>query len=230
MPIASGTPSRNCPLCPRLKQFRDDWREREPDWFNAPVPSFGPASASLLIVGLAPGLRGANRTGRPFTGDFAGDLLYETLKRFGFAGGDYGARPDDGLVLVNARITNAVRCVPPENKPTTEEIRTCRQFLESTIREMPNLQAIVTLGHISHVSTIAALKHRRSSAPFRHGASHDLGSVRVFASYHCSRYNTSTGVLTSDMFSGVFAMVRSYLDARNQAITCSAFLSGGKTG
>ena len=226
----SGAPGRNCPLCPRLKQFRDEWREGEPSWFNAPVPSFGPATASLLIVGLAPGLRGANRTGRPFTGDFAGDLLYDTLKHFGFAAGDYRARPDDGLMLVNARITNAVRCVPPENKPTPEEIRTCRRFLESTIGEMPNLRAIVTLGHIAHASTIAALNQRRALAPFGHGLSHEIEALRVFASYHCSRYNTSTGVLTTDMFRDVFASVRAYLDARNQASTSSAFLSGGNTG
>ncbi len=226
----SGTPGRNCPLCPRLRQFRDEWRQREPAWFNAPVASFGDAAASLLIVGLAPGLRGANRTGRPFTGDFAGDLLYETLKQFGFAAGDYQARPDDGLVLVDARITNAVRCAPPENKPTPEEIKTCRRFLEATIAEMPNLQAIVTLGQIAHASTVAALNHRRSLAPFGHGLVHDLGAVRVFSSYHCSRYNTSTGVLTPDMFCGVFMQVRAYLGARNQASTSSAFLSGGKTG
>jgi uracil-DNA glycosylase family 4 len=226
----SGTPGRNCPLCPRLRQFRDEWRQREPGWFNAPVASFGDAAASLLIVGLAPGLRGANRTGRPFTGDFAGDLLYATLKQFGFAAGDYQARLDDGLVLIDARITNAVRCAPPENKPTPEEIRTCRRFLEATIAEMPNLQAIVTLGQIAHASTIAALNHRRSLAPFGHGRVHDLGAVRVFSSYHCSRYNTSTGVLTADMFCGVFMQVRAYLDARNQASTSSALLSGGKTG
>jgi uracil-DNA glycosylase family 4 len=226
----SGTPGRNCPLCPRLRQFRDEWRQREPGWFNAPVASFGDAAASLLIVGLAPGLRGANRTGRPFTGDFAGDLLYATLKQFGFAAGDYQARPDDGLVLVDARITNAIRCAPPENKPTPEEIKTCRRFLEATIAEMPNLQAIVTLGQIAHASTVAALNHRRSAARFGHGLVHDLGAVRVFSSYHCSRYNTSTGVLTADMFCGVFVQVRAYLDTRNQASTSSALLSGGKTG
>ena len=230
MAMHSGTPGRNCPSCPRLKQFRDEWREREPDWFNSPVPSFGPATASLLIVGLAPGLRGANRTGRPFTGDYAGDLLYQTLQRFGFATGDYQARPDDGLVLINARITNAVRCAPPENKPSPEEIKTCRRFLDATIAEMPNLRVIVTLGHISHASTIAALNRRRSSAPFAHGIAHDIGNVRVFASYHCSRYNTNTGVLTAEMFCSVFAGVRDYLDTRNHAITSSAFLSGGNTG
>jgi uracil-DNA glycosylase family 4 len=227
---ASGKPGRDCPLCPRLKALRDHWRGREPDWFNAPVASFGPATARLLIVGLAPGLRGANRTGRPFTGDFAGDLLYGTLKTFGFASGSYAARPDDGLVLIDARITNAVRCVPPENKPTPVEIKTCRSFLRSTIAEMPNLRAIVTLGRISHDSTIAALNQRRSAAPFGHGRSLDIGALRIFASYHCSRYNTSTGVLTTEMFRAVFAKVRDYLDTRSQATTSSALLSGGNTG
>ena len=212
-PGASGKPGRNCPLCPRLKSFREDWRHREPDWFNAPVASFGPATARLLIVGLAPGLRGANRTGRPFTGDYAGDLLYDTLKRFGFAAGRYEARPDDGLALVDARITNAVRCAPPENKPTPAEIKTCRSFLEATIAEMANLRAIVTLGRISHESTTAALNHRRAAAPFGHGAVHDIGKLRIFASYHCSRYNTNTGVLTPKMFQDVFAAARAYLDA-----------------
>jgi uracil-DNA glycosylase len=210
---ASGKPGRDCPLCPRLKAFRDDWRSREPDWFNAPVASFGPRNARLLIVGLAPGLRGANRTGRPFTGDYAGDLLYDTLGRFGFARGSYQAKPDDGLALVDARITNAVRCVPPENKPTPAEIKTCRSFLAATIAEMRNLRAVVTLGRISHESTIAALEHRRAAAPFGHGTKHEIGKLRVFVSYHCSRYNTNTGVLTPKMFRDVFAAVRAYLDA-----------------
>jgi uracil-DNA glycosylase family 4 len=212
MPDASGKPGRDCPLCPRLAAFREDWRCREADWFNAPVASFGPPDARLLIVGLAPGLKGANRTGRPFTGDYAGDLLYDTLKRFGLARGSYEARPDDGLTLVDARITNAVRCVPPENKPTPAEIKTCRPFLEATIAEMKSLRAIVTLGRISHESTIAALSHRRSAAPFGHGTSHDVAKLRVFVSYHCSRYNTNTGVLTPDMFRDVFKAVRDYLD------------------
>jgi len=228
--MESGKPGRECALCPRLKTYRDEWRGREPSWFNAPVASFGPKSARLLIVGLAPGLRGANRTGRPFTGDYAGDLLYETLKDFGFARGAYAARANDGLDLIDARITNAVRCVPPENKPTPVEIRTCRTFLQATIGEMPTLSAIVTLGRISHESTIAALKCRPSAAPFGHGKAHDLGSLRIFVSYHCSRYNTSTGVLTADMFRAVFAQVRDYLDARNHPATSSAFLSGGNTG
>ena len=213
MPDASGKPGRNCPLCPRLQVFRDEWRRREAEWFNAPVPSFGPIDARLLIVGLAPGLRGANRTGRPFTGDYAGDLLYETLAHFGFARGNYQARPDDGLTLIGARITNAVRCVPPENKPTPAEIKTCRSFLAATIAEMENLRAIVTLGRIAHESTIAALNHRRAAAPFGHGASHEVGTLQVLASYHCSRYNTNTGVLTPEMFRNVFAKARAHLDA-----------------
>src|SRR5215212_7324014 len=150
-------PGRNCPLCPRLVAFREAWREREPSWFNAPVPSFGPDDARLLIVGLAPGLRGANRTGRPFTGDYAGDLLYATLKEYGFARGIYDERPDDGLTLIDARITNAVHCVPPENKPTPAEINTCRDaFLTHRIPAMANLRAIVMLGRISHESTLRA--------------------------------------------------------------------------
>jgi uracil-DNA glycosylase family 4 len=211
MPDASGKPGRDCPLCPRLQEFRQEWRRREPTWFNAPVASFGPPSARLLIVGLAPGLRGANRTGRPFTGDFAGDLLYDTLKHFGFARGSYRATPQDDLTLVDARITNAVRCAPPENKPSPKEIETCRAFLKATIAEMQNLRAVVTLGRISHESTVAALEHRRSAAPFGHGTSHDIGRLRIFVSYHCSRYNTSTGVLTPKMFRDVFAAARAYL-------------------
>ena len=206
-------PSRNCPLCPRLKDFRQDWRRRQPGWFNAPVPAFGEVTARLLIVGLAPGLQGANRTGRPFTGDYAGDLLYATLAQFGFTRGTYRADPDDGLELVDARIANAVACVPPENKPLPAEINTCRRFLSAVIAEMPNLRAIVTLGRIAHESTAVALGQKRSTVPFGHGATHDLGTLRLFASYHCSRYNTNTGVLTPAMFEAVFAKVRAHLDA-----------------
>jgi uracil-DNA glycosylase family 4 len=213
MPGASGKPGRDCPLCPRLAAFREQWRKSEPGWFNAPVESFGSTQARLLIVGLAPGLRGANRTGRPFTGDYAGDLLYDTLARYGFARGTYQARPDDGLELVDTRITNAVRCVPPENKPTTAEIKTCRGFLATTIAEMPRLAAIVTLGRISHDSTLTALAQRRSAAPFGHGAAFDIGKVKLLASYHCSRYNTNTRVLTPEMFYRVFAAARAHLDA-----------------
>src|SRR5262245_94203 len=213
MPGVSGKPGRDCPLCPRLVAFREDWRKNEPNWFNAPVGSFGPRDARLLIVGLAPGLRGANRTGRPFTGDYAGDLLYDTLIRFGFARGPYDARPDDGLELIDTRITNAVRCVPPENKPTPAEIKTCRSFLAATIAEMLNLTAIVTLGRISHDTTLAALEQRRSAAPFGHGVSFAFGHIKLFASYHCSRYNTNTGVLTPDMFRKVFSDTHAHLAA-----------------
>jgi len=193
--------------------FREDWRRSEPTWFNAPVPSFGPTTARLLIVGLAPGLQGANRTGRPFTGDYAGVLLYDTLTRFDFTRGTYGAHPDDGLELVDARITNAVRCVPPENKPTGPEIATCRRFLTATIAEMPNLAAIVALGRIAHDTVVAAYGQRPKTIAFGHGASHALGGVTLFSSYHCSRYNTNTGVLTPEMFRAVFAKARALLDA-----------------
>jgi uracil-DNA glycosylase family 4 len=206
-------PGRDCALCPRLEGFRRESRAREPLWFNAPVPSFGSQTARLLIVGLAPGLQGANRTGRPFTGDHAGVLLYDTLSRFGFTKGTYAARPDDGLELLDARITNAVRCVPPENKPTGGEITTCRDFLKATIAEMPNLRAIVTLGRIAHDTAVVAMAARRSEVPFGHGASHVIGSMRLFDSYHCSRYNTNTGVLTTEMFRAVFAQVREFLGA-----------------
>jgi uracil-DNA glycosylase len=209
-------PGRDCPRCPRLVAFRRTWRKNEPDWFNAPVPSFGPPDARLLIVGLAPGLRGANRTGRPFTGDYAGDLLYGTLKEFGFAEGDYRASPDDGLALIDCRITNAVRCVPPENKPTPEEIATCRPFLATTLAEMPQLAAVVALGRIAHDTFVAGNGARRSEYPFGHGRTHALGAIKLFDSYHCSRYNTNTGVLTPQMFRDVFAQVRRQLDASKE--------------
>jgi uracil-DNA glycosylase len=213
MPRSGDTPGRDCPRCPRLVDFRKAWREREPDWFNAPVASFGPADARLLIVGLAPGLRGANRTGRPFTGDYAGDLLYGTLSEFGFARGNYQARPDDGLELIDCRITNAVRCVPPENKPTPLEIKTCRDFLTATIEEMPRLTAVLALGRIAHETFVVAQDKRRSHYPFTHGRAHPIGTLTLFDSYHCSRYNTNTGVLTTQMFRSVFAQMRKHLDA-----------------
>ena len=210
----SGMPGRDCPRCPRLVAFRKTWREQEPEWFNAPVDSFGPAEARLLIVGLAPGLRGANRTGRPFTGDYAGDLLYGTLKEFGFAHGDYRADPDDGLTLADCRITNAVRCVPPENKPTPGEIAACRDFLAATIEEMTKLRVVVALGRVAHNSFIVARGARRSEFAFGHGHSHAIGALTLFDSYHCSRYNTNTGVLTPQMFRDLFARVRKRLDAK----------------
>jgi uracil-DNA glycosylase family 4 len=196
-----------------LADFRAEARRREPDWFNAPVASFGDPKARLLIVGLAPGLQGANRTGRPFTGDYAGDLLYATLIEYGFAKGVYQARPDDGLKLVDCRISNAVRCVPPQNKPLPIEINTCRQFLAGTIASMPKLRSIVLLGRIAHESTVKALGLRGAAAHFAHGAVHKAGSLGLYDSYHCSRYNTNTGVLTPKMFRDVFARVRKDLDS-----------------
>src|SRR5690242_2376385 len=178
-----GKPGRNCPRCPRLVEFRDTWREKQPSWFNAPVPSFGPLDARLLIVGLAPGLQGANRTGRPFTGDYAGDLLYATLDEFGFSQGNYAERADDGLALVDCRITNAVRCVPPENKPTSAEIKTCRDFLLPTIAEMPKLRAILALGRIAHDTVVTALGGKRSANAFGHGRTYGFGKYRLFCSY-----------------------------------------------
>ena len=209
----SGKPGRDCPRCPRLVAFRNGWRKKEPAWFNAPVASFGPIDARLLIVGLAPGLRGANRTGRPFTGDYAGDLLYATLKDFGFAQGSYEARPDDGFKLVDCRITNAVRCVPPENKPTPLEITTCRDFLTATIAEMTKLRAIVALGRIAHETLVRAQSARRKDHPFAHGGARVMGEFMLFDSYHCSRYNTNTGVLTVEMFESVFRGITARLPA-----------------
>jgi uracil-DNA glycosylase family 4 len=206
-------PGRNCPRCPRLVDLRKTLRADKPHWFNAPVPSFGPVDARLLIVGLAPGLQGANRTGRPFTGDYAGELLYATLAQFKFARGRYQARPDDGLELIDARIANAVRCVPPENKPTPAEITTCRTFLQKTIAEMPRLSVLVALGRIAHETALAALGAKRSATLFSHGAKAAIGNYTLFSSYHCSRYNTNTGVLTPEMFRKVFARVRAHLDA-----------------
>jgi uracil-DNA glycosylase family 4 len=176
------------------------------------VDTFGSLDARLLIVGLAPGLRGANRTGRPFTGDYAGDLLYRTLIDFGFARGTYEARPDDGLTLVDAAISNSVRCVPPDNKPLPAEINTCRQFLIATLAAMPRLAVILSLGKIAHESTIVALGEKRSRFPFRHGAAYEReGEPVLYASYHCSRYNTNTGVLTEEMFRAVFGDIKKRL-------------------
>jgi uracil-DNA glycosylase len=211
----AGEAPRNCPLCPRLAAFRAVNIRSEPSWYNGAVPSFGRqnvGNARLLIVGLAPGLRGANRTGRPFTGDFAGVLLYATLLDFGFAQGCYEARPDDSLVLVDCVIANAVRCVPPENKPTPAEITTCRPFLAARMAAMPRLAAIVVLGRIAHDSTLAALGVRKAAFPFAHGARHAVTpGLTLFDSFHCSRYNTNTGRLTTDMFRTVFASVREHL-------------------
>jgi uracil-DNA glycosylase family 4 len=208
-------PSPDCQLCPRLAGFREANRAKHPDWFNAPVPAFGPREARLAIVGLAPGLQGANRTGRPFTGDYAGDLLYATLDRFGFSRGRFEARPDDGLALVDCRIINAVRCVPPQNKPTPAEINTCRGFLSAALAEMPHLSAIVALGRIAHDSLLRSFGVRAVLHPFAHGAVHELGQVTLHDSYHCSRYYTNTRVLTTPMFESVFARVRERLGPAN---------------
>jgi len=211
-------PGRDCPLCPRLAEFRATNRASFPDYFNAPVPSFGIETARLLIVGLAPGLHGANRTGRPFTGDYAGDLLYETLLHFGFATGSYGRHPDDGLHLVDCRITNAARCVPPENKPTPAEIGTCRRFLIDEMARMSHIRAIVALGTVSHASVVTALGGKPSRVPFAHSAQHRIRpDLTLFDSYHCSRYNTNTGRLTPEMFRAVFAEVRRVLDESGPA-------------
>lgn len=204
---------RDCPHCPRLVAYRTDLRAKYPDWHNAPVDSFGDVDGRLLVVGLAPGVRGANRTSRPFTGDWAGDLLYATLSKFGFSSGTYDARPDDGLSLDDCMITNAVRCVPPENKPVGAEINTCRQFLAARIAAMTHLKVIVTLGKISHDSTVRTLGGRLKDHPFGHAAETRIGDVIIVSSYHCSRYNTNTRRLTPEMFEAVFASVRATLDA-----------------
>lgn len=198
-------PSPECVLCPRLVEFRVENQGKYPDFHNAPVQSFGPISAPVLIVGLAPGLKGANRTGRPFTGDAAGDLLYPTLVKFGLAQGSYDQSPDDGLELTKCRITNAVRCVPPQNKPNPKEFAACRPFLEAEIAAMTNLRTIVSLGGDSHKVVLKTFGHKQSAFKFAHGARHDLGDGLTLAdSYHCSRYNTNTGRLTEQMFEDVF--------------------------
>jgi uracil-DNA glycosylase family 4 len=196
-------PPRDCRLCPRLAAFRDENTNEYPDFFNGPVPTFGAADARLLVVGLAPGLKGANRTGRPFTGDWAGDLLYKMLLKHKLANGHYDERPDDGLKLSGCTITNAVRCVPPENKPLPFEIKACRRFLSAQIAAMPNLRAILALGKVAHDSVCDTLGVRKSLYPFKHGAAYKLEAVTLVASYHCSRYNTNTGVLTEAMFDAV---------------------------
>jgi uracil-DNA glycosylase len=199
-------PGRDCPLCPRLVAFRMAQRAAHPDWHNAPVPSFGDAEPELVVVGLAPGLKGANRTGRPFTGDHAGELLYATLRKFGLADGIYAARPDDGLALHRARIVNAVRCVPPQNKPQPAEIASCGRFLAAELAALPGARAIVALGAIAHHAALAALGLKRARYPFAHGRLHRLPDERVLVdSYHCSRLNTNTGRLTPAMFEAVFA-------------------------
>ncbi len=201
-----------CALCPRLVTYREEVRAKEPDWFNGAVPSFGPSNASLLVIGLAPGVTGAHRTGRPFTGDWAGDLLYATLNKFGFSEGTYAARPDDGLELTGAMITNAVRCVPPQNKPVGAEINACRPFLVSRIEALPDLKVMLCLGKISHDSTVRALGLKLKDHPFGHGTRYEVEAdgrrLTLLSSYHCSRYNTNTKRLTPEMFEEVFGVAR----------------------
>lgn len=205
-------PAHDCRLCPRLHDFIQSQKHEHPDWHNGPVPTFGDPDAGLLIVGLAPGLRGANRTGRPFTGDWAGDLLYATLNKYGFSKGVYDARPDDGVTLHGAAITNAVRCVPPQNKPVGAEIATCNQFLRALFEERPQIDVIMALGRISHEAILRAFDIKRSAYSFGHNAVHELPNGLVLIdSYHCSRYNTNTGRLTTEMFEAVFETIISRL-------------------
>jgi len=205
-------PARDCARCPRLVAFRTQHRALHPDWHNSPVPAFGSDDARLLIVGLAPGLKGANRTGRPFTGDYAGDLLYATLLKFGLAEGTYRQSPEDGLRLNGARITNAVRCVPPENKPEPAEIKSCRPFLVAELAGLGRLKAILALGQLAHTQVLATLGLRQAAHKFAHGARHELPNGLVLAdSYHCSRYNTNTGRLTAEMFEAVFEGLMPFL-------------------
>lgn len=205
-------PEKDCPLCPRLVAFREAQRAQAPDWFNGAVPSFGPESARLLIVGLAPGLGGANRTGRPFTGDWAGDLLYACLETHGFSLGTYGRHAEDGLRLTDAMITNAVRCVPPQNKPVAAEINTCRPYLRDRIATLPKLTTLLCLGRVAHESTVRALGGRPAHHPFAHGAEQMMdgptGPLTLVSSFHCSRYNTNTGRLTPEMFDAILARCR----------------------
>ena len=202
MPVLASPPP-DCPLCPRLHAFRHANRAKFPDWFNDPVPSFGPLAARIVIAGLAPGLQGANRTGRPFTGDWAGDLLYATLLKFGLAKGVYDERIDDTLELVDCRIANSVRCVPPQNMPEPSEVKTCRQFLISELETLPNVKVILALGKIAHDSVLTTLGAKISAHPFKHGVAYDVGKFKLISSYHCSRYNTNTGRLTTAMFEDV---------------------------
>jgi uracil-DNA glycosylase len=205
-------PASDCLQCPRLVEYRRENQSRFPDWHNGPVPSFGSLESGLLIVGLAPGLKGANRTGRPFTGDVAGDLLYPTLINYRLAKGIFGAEADDGLLLLNCRITNAVRCVPPQNKVTGPETAACRPFLNNEIAAMTNLKVILALGGVAHGAILASLGEKKSAYKFAHGARYDLpGGVILTDSYHCSRYNTNTGRLTEKMFNEVFQAVVSHL-------------------
>ena len=204
-PIPRAEAPRDCPLCPRLVAFRHECRAEYPDWWNAPVPAFGDAAAWVGIVGLAPGKHGANRTGRPFTGDYAGELLYATLLKFGLAEGEFKARPDDGLELKGAIILNAVKCLPPANKPEPAEIKTCRNYFEAALAALPSVRVLVALGQIAHVAAARALGLPPSSTKFGHGAEAIAPDGRILlSSYHCSRYNQNTGRLDAAMFESVF--------------------------
>jgi uracil-DNA glycosylase family 4 len=208
----SPEPPRDCPLCPRLVAYRAENAAQHPDWWNGPAPSFGDPDARLLVVGLAPGRTGANRTGRPFTGDGAGVILYETLLKTGFASGRYEARPDDGLTLIDCMITNAVRCAPPANKPLPAEEATCRPFLIDRLAALPRLKVIVTLGDISRKNVLKALGLPASAAPAGHGVEAQVGPYVLLNSYHCSRLNTNTGRLTPEMFEAIFQRARALID------------------
>lgn len=214
-PIPQTEPPHDCALCPRLVNLREACRAEYPDWWNAPVPAFGDPKAWLGVIGLAPGKHGAHRTGRPFTGDYAGDLLFATLARRGLSQGRYDARSDDGLVLRGAIIINAVKCLPPQNKPTPQEITTCRPFLSAQIAALPDVRVFIALGRIAHDSFVRHMGLKLAAHPFGHAKVHDLGQARVLIdSYHCSRYNTNTGRLTAAMFDNIFALA---LAARTQS-------------
>jgi uracil-DNA glycosylase len=208
-PVPDVEAPRDCPLCPRLVAFRESLRLAHPDWWNAPVPAFGDPAARLAIVGLAPGMWGANRTGRPFTGDHSGVLFYETLLKFGFARGTYGARPDDGLILTGAIVLNSVKCLPPQNKPLPAEVAACRRYYQAALSRLPKVRILVALGQIAHANAVRTAAGRLSQFKFAHLAEHRLPDGRVLIdSYHCSRYNQNTGRLTAAMFEAVFARAR----------------------
>ena len=211
MPIC---PQKNCDLCPRLVEFRAQNKVKFPQYHNAPVEPFGNLNAEVLVVGLAPGLNGANQTNRPFTNDYAGDMLYPALKKFGFATGEYKKKKDDGFELINVRVTNSVRCVPPQNQVTSEELKNCRSFLSDEISAMKNLKIILALGTVAHGAVLQALNYKKSAFKFAHGAEHflDQHNIKLFDSFHTSRYNINTGVLTSVMFEEVIKKISASLD------------------
>lgn len=211
MPIC---PQKNCDLCPRLVEFRAQNKVKFPQYHNAPVEPFGNLNAEVLVVGLAPGLNGANQTNRPFTNDYAGDILYPALKKFGFATGEYKKKKDDGFELINVRVTNSVRCVPPQNQVTSEELKNCRSFLSDEISAMKNLKIILALGTVAHGAVLQALNYKKSAFKFTHGAEHflDKHNITLFDSFHTSRYNINTGVLTSVMFEEIIKKISASLD------------------